>query len=314
MQRLIAFIFGGVVRTLVSASLAYFLTLVLAGCGGSSSSDPQAVANNWQFTLVQQQPRPPVTLFASGFLTQAKGTLSGSVVLPPSSQTGRCAGTGLLTGTVNAQNLALEINEGGTSISLTGSLSPDGTTMTGTYAGSGGGCFNAPTTGTWSAVQIPALTGSFTGSLTDSVYMSTLTGVNPPAPIMVSGSLTQGPNDGTASSSTLTGTISAQGYPCFRTVTVTGTITGQNVFLSVYNFNANLVGTIGLPTSPGAPSAAAVVTSDATGLHLIGSQPGTSGLALGANSGGVTFGPCPPILLNGSPLPNDAAAIELDFK
>jgi hypothetical protein len=309
MPRLIAVLFGGAVRTFVSTSLAFFLALVLAGCGGSSSSDPKAVANNWQFTLVQQQPRPPANFLASGFLTQAKGTLSGSVTVPPSSQTGRCAGVGLLTGTINAQNLALQINEGGTSIALTGSLSSDGTTMTGTYAGSGGGCFNAPTTGTWSAVQIPTLTGSFTGMLTSSVYMAALAGTTAEqvAPVMVSGNLTQGPNDGTASSSTLTGTISAQGYPCFRTVSVTGTITGQNVLLSVYNFNASLIGTIGLPSNP------ATVTSDSTGLHLIGSNSG-SGLSLGANSGGVVFGPCPPILLNGSSLPYDQAAIELDFQ
>jgi hypothetical protein len=125
--------------------------------------------------------------------------------------------------------------------------------------------------------------------------------------VMVSGNLSQGPNDGTASSSSLTGTITAQGYPCFRTVTVTGTITGENVRLSVYSSDANLIGTIGIPSD------AATVVSDTAGLHLIGSNSGGGGLSLGAVSGGGAFGPCPPILKDGAPLPYDQAAIQLDF-
>ena len=167
--------------------------LSFAGCGGSSSSSSSSVnTNNWQFSLIQEEPRPQTTLPVTGFLNQSKSAISGSMVVPTSTQNGKCGGVAIVDGTIDGHNVAINLNEGGTIINLTGSLSSDGKSMTGSYSGIGGGCFTAPTTGTWSAEQVPPLNGNFTGTLSNSTYMTLLTGIQPPAPINATGHLTQG--------------------------------------------------------------------------------------------------------------------------
>jgi hypothetical protein len=298
--------------------LAAVLLLAMIGCGGSSSpsSSSNATVSNWQFSLVQEWPRPETALGVSGFLKLTGSGVTGSVNVPPSSQNGKCAGTAAVTGTISQSNVTLSLNEGGTVTNLTGTMSSDGKSMTGSYSGLGGGCFTVPTTGTWTAVQVPPLTGNFTGQITQSFYMALLTGAQPPAPVTVSGSLSQGTNDGAASNATLTGIINAESYPCFRTVSVTGTITGQNVYLTVYSYTGAPIGTIGLPPSTaGGGGAPATVVADASGVSLVGSGPGTSGLALGElSSAQGAFGPCPALNSTAGPVPADSAAITLTLQ
>lgn len=302
-------------RTVAVSSVILF-SFALASCGGGgNSNNPQSgpLSGNWQITLTQEYPRPQALLSVSGFLSQSANAVTGSMQVPQSSQNGHCAGVAALSGSVSGETVTFVINNGGAELNLTGTLSSDQKSMAGNYSGQAGGCFTTPTTGTWTSNLIPPLSGNFTGTLTNSTYMSVLTGEDPAAPIAVSGTFTQTGGEG-SSNATLTGTIQAADYPCFRTASLSGTISGANVYLQVFGYDDTLIGTIGLPPAPpAAGSPATVVVNPQGGVSLVGSGPGTSGLALGAISAGKIFGPCPPLQTSNGPLPYDAAAISLSL-
>jgi hypothetical protein len=156
--------------------------------------------------------------------------------------------------------------------------------------------------GTWIATKVPPLNVKISGNLTQSSYMQLLTGISPPMPIAVSGELTQSANVG-GSNATLSGTISAVGYPCFSSASLTGTISGENVVLSVFGFNGTQIGTIGTALKP------AAVEVNAGEMLLSGSNVDGSGLTLGAIGAGASFGPCPALPNGGINQPNDTAAV-----
>jgi hypothetical protein len=306
---------GRFFRALLSAALAS-LALILVACGGSSKTPPQngASTGNWQFNFSQKYPIPATLFSVSGFIVEGNGgTLTGNLEVPGLGPNSVCGGVSLTSGTISAGNVNLTLNVYGTNLGLTGTVSPDGTTMSGDYQGPQGACFNKPTTGTWNAILVPPVNGSFTGSITNSSYMTDLTGVSPPAPIAVSGTMAQSDNAG-GSNASLTGTISAVGYPCFATATMSGTISGQNVFLQLYGYNGEQIGTLGTPPgAPGAPAAPATVEVASTGLSLVDSNP--AGLLIGVNTstnpGGV--GPCPPIDVNTINVVIDRASFAVNF-
>lgn len=298
---------GQLVRTLAIALLA-LPCLILAACGRGSSSPTTAsgpLSGNWQMNLLQVDPSPQKALSVSGFLAQAKDVLTGSVQGPTiTNQSGvtNCAGIALVAGTINGQNVTFSVNPGGTVFSFTGVISTDNTSMSGSYEAQGGACFTRPTTGTWTATLVPPLNGTFSGTLADSTYMSLLTGVNPPAPIAVSGTFTQSSNAG-ASNATLTGTITAIGYPCFTTVSLSGTISGQNVYMDVFDYSGVQIGTLGVPGAAGIAGTPATVVPSSNSLSLTGS--GQAGLALGAS--GVP--PCPALNGNGTNVTTDTTTV-----
>ncbi|HWY57559.1 MAG TPA: hypothetical protein VNZ03_24050 [Terriglobales bacterium] len=243
--------------------------------------------------LLQEEPRPQNSLSVSGFLVESDNALTGSVEVPPVAAQHHCGGVASLTGTITGQNVTLSVNEGGTAVNLTGSISSDSTSMSGNYQAQGGGCFTTPTTGTWNAFLIPPLNGNFTGTISNSTYMTLVTGASPAAPIAVSGTISQSTNaDG--SNATLTGSISAVGYPCFSTALISGTISGQNVYLNIFDYNGVQIGSLGQSSgSAGVPGSPATVVVSSSGLSLVDTS--TVGLFLGANTGTGTVGPCPPI-------------------
>ena len=300
-------------RVLASVSLL-ILVCTLISCGGSSAAPQNSgpLTGNWQLNLVQNFPTPQTTLSAAGFLVQSTNGLTGSVQGPAvvsSNGSGECGGVGPLTGTISGQSVTFSLNPGATVFNFTGVISTDNQSMSGSYQALGGACFGNPTSGTWTASLVPPLTGNFTGTLTGSNYMSVLTGVTPPAPINVSGSLTQSSNAG-ASNATLTGTITAVGYPCFTTAYLTGTINGQNVYLNVFDYSGVQIGTLGVAGVVGSfLGTPAVVTSGSTGISLAGT--GQGGLSLG--NAGVP--PCPPIAQSsGSNLTGDTTTITLTLQ
>ena len=297
---------GPSVRTLAIALLA-LPCLILAACGGGSSSNATSgpLSGNWQMNLLQVDPAPQKALFVSGFLEQSSDALTGSVQGPTiTNQSGvtNCAGTALVAGTISGQNVTFSVNPGGTVFSFTGIISADNTAMSGTYEAQGGACFTRPTTGTWTAALVPPLNGTFTGTLSDSTYMSLLTGVDPPAPIAVSGTFTQSTNAG-ASNATLTGTITAVGYPCFTTASLSGTISGQNVYMNVFDYSGVQIGTLGVPGVAGIAGTPATVVPSSASLSVTGS--GQSGLSLGAS--GVP--PCPALNGNGTNVTTDTTSV-----
>lgn len=298
---------GTSVGTLARIPLV-FLLLTLAACGGgpiSSSPASGPLSGNWQLSLLQESPPPLTTLSASGFFWESNNALTGSVQIPAEGTDGQCGGVSSVTGTVSGQNVTLFLNEGGTELSLTGIISSDNKSISGDYLGPGGGCLAAPTTGTWNAFLIPQLNGAFTGTLSNSQYMAVLTGLSPPAPIAVSGTLTQGPGMG-ASNATLTGSITAVGYPCFRTVSLTGTISGQNVYLDVFAYNGEQIGTLGVPGLPGINGTPATVVVGSNGVSLTGT--GEGGLSLGVS------GACPAITGTSGTLTTDLTEVAFTFQ
>ena len=280
-------------RVLLTTSLI-LLSFAFTACGGSSTSNSTTASGpltgNWQINLVQGFPLPATPLSISGFLTQSNQAVAGSVQGPTitNSKGTLCGGTAQITGTVNGQIVAFTENLGGTTYNFTGSLSSDNQSMSGDYAGQGGACFTGSTTGTWTALLIPPLVGNFTGTLSGSSYMALLTGIAPAAPITVSGSITQSSNGG-GSNASLTGTIAAVGYPCFTAVSMSGTISGQNVYLNVFDYNGEPVGFLGVPSSP-----ATVTLSSGGAVSLVDDNVG-NGLQLGIFNGTSTVGPCPPL-------------------
>jgi hypothetical protein len=286
------------IKTIFAVS-AVLLALALAGCGGGTSGGGIALtgtplSGNWQVNLLQLQPGPATPLSVSGFFLQSEDSLAGTVSTPPSTQNGDCAGPGSLTGTVNGQNVVFSINEGGTALNFNGTVASNNQSMSGNYSGLGGGCFAAPTSGTWSALLVPPLSGNFTGTLSNSTYMQAFLGQSVVPPIAVSGNITQGTNVG-QSSATLSGTINAAGYPCFSTARVTGTISGQNVILSVFAYNGEQIGSIGTGGNP------ATVELGPGGVSLVGDN--QSGLGLNA-------GTCPKV----SGVSSDSAQVSFIFQ
>jgi hypothetical protein len=297
------------VRTLATTSLVLIVLMSVACGGGSKTATPSTnvLSGNWQLSLFQEYPPPRTSVSLSGFLTQASSALTGSIQTPSEGSSSSCGGVSALDGTITGQNVAFSLNEGGTLVSFTGSISSDNQSMAGDYQAAGGSCFAPSTTGTWNAFLIPPLDGNFTGTI-DSAYLAILqTGTSATSvPVTVSGSITQSSNAG-ASNATLTGTINAVGYPCFATAFLTGTISGQNVYMDVFDFSGNQIGTLGVPpASPGVAGTPATVMSSSTGVSLVGT--GQAGLALG--NGAVD--PCPPLAAQSNP--GDTASVQFNFQ
>ena len=304
-------------RTLGRAWFAFVL-LIMTACGGSNSTPLPTgqLSGNWQLSLFQEYPAPRTALSVSGFLTESNDALTGSVEGPTivnSSGTVTCGGTAQVTGTINGQSVAFTENLGGTTYSFSGTISSNNQSMSGDYQAQGGACFTSATTGTWNAFLIPPLNGNFTGTFTGSNYMTLLTGVSPAPPIVVSGSLAQSSNGG-ASSASLTGTITAVGYPCFSTASVSGTISGQSMYLDLFDYNGVPIGTLGQPSgAAGTPGSPLMVVVSSGAVSLSGT--GTGGLFLGDFLGsGNVVGPCPPIIGGNPPTTttSDAASVMLN--
>lgn len=285
---------------------------VLAGCGsggGSSAASGGALNGNWQFNLVQTYPGPSTQLSASGFLAQSGSTLTGSVqgpVIINGQGIQTCGGNGTVSGTLNGQAVSFSLNPGGTVFNFTGTVSGNNS-MTGTYQGLGGACFSRSTTGTFTAQLIPAITGNFTGTLNNSTYMEDLTGENTPIP--VSGTLTQSASAG-GSNASVSGTITAVGYPCMTTAYLTGTISGQSVYLDVFNFNGVQIGTLGRPSASGFGGNPAIVVVNSSGLSLTGVGSQLSGLSLGLEG----TSPCPEIFYGGGVVTTDQADVNVTIQ
>jgi hypothetical protein len=297
--------FSRVSRACATVLLA-MIWLMVSGCGNGKSALPTTPQNgplsgNWQFNLYQDYPRPPTPFGISGFMTESSNAVMGNLEVPALGPSAQCGGVSAVTGSVSGQNVTLAVNNFGSIINLNGTVSADSTSMSGDYQALGGACFTATTTGTWNALQIPPLNGNFTGTL-DSIYMEDVTGSSSAVPIAVSGTMTQEDNAG-ASNATVTGTINAVGYPCFTVATVSGTISGQNVYLNLFGYNGEQIGILGSP--PPGPSNAgspAVATVTSTGLSLVDNGGLDIGVKTNTSIGGA--GPCPPVSGNN---------VEVDF-
>lgn len=289
-------------RILASALFVPLLLLTACGRGNPSTilsgTNNGPLSGNWQLNLLQQYPTASAgALFASGFLVQSDNALTGSVQ-GPDANSNACSGVGVVAGTVSGQNVTFTENLGGTVYTFTGAIATDNQSMSGDYQALGGACFSFPTSGTWNALLIPPVNGNFTGTFSNSEYMIAFTGLSTPPPVAVSGSLSQSAMSQGVSSASITGTITAVGYPCFSTATLVGTVSGQNVLLAIYSYNGEQIGTLG----------PLVVSSGSSGPTLTG---GAGSLTLGVTTKFVSSGPCPAI--GSPPLVQDAAQAQLQI-
>lgn len=257
----------------VGCVLLLAVILVLSGCGGSSSSNNSernaAVSGNYQFSMTPPDPNYPVSTpygLQGGFLVANNGKVSGQVTYSiafDQLQNGAplvCdSGSAMVTGTVSGQTLALTAVAGTQTFALTGTLGPNNSITNGqfmTQGGSVGGavCGAATSQGTsqvWSAVNVPPLSGSLTGT-----FHSTGLSLNNQE-FQVTGSLVQGENIG-ATSATVTGSLSfvdpvtlLSDYPCFPAgyVNVNGQISGNTVILQLIGTDGSSNGQIGIAAS-----------------------------------------------------------------
>jgi hypothetical protein len=166
----------------------------------------------------------------SGFLLQSGDSVTGSVILG-----GGCQGVGPITGTFDGQNLSLTISEFGQDVSLTGTVPAAGpsssTFVSGAFSSLAGGCADFASTGTWSAVRVAPLSGSFHGTIVG------IPAANSTDIFNVTGTITQGPNTG-SSNAMLSGTVTATGAPHFcgylTTATIVGLISGTEATLGLF--------------------------------------------------------------------------------
>jgi hypothetical protein len=246
-------------RLSVRLLLGMLIVTTACGGGGSAMSQTAPLSGNWQITLSRHvNPIPPLTF--TGFLIQSGTSVTGNLILGSN-----CSGVGPLTGTVDGQNVSLTINEFGEDISLMGTMPSSNSPMSGEFSNLAGGCTAYPNTGTWSAVQVAPLTGSFHGTFVSATPAN--------GTLDVTGTLAQGPNTG-SSTATLTGTIAASGAARFcsylSTATITGIISGTAVSLNLFGPDGSLISQIGQIGQIGNPAASqATVTTD--GTSLIGS-------------------------------------------
>jgi hypothetical protein len=254
--------------------------LAFAGCGGSQPKGG-AFAGNWQFTMAAPSDNSFVGGIQGGFLQQNQNALTGAVVYSIGQVQGTpCnSGSAPVMGTVDGSNVTLTVTAGGQTFVLTGTLSSDGSTLMGTYtstagagtAANGTACGTAQSGLQWSALSVPPLTGAVSGNFHNS-------GLSQDFP--VTGSLSQGENIG-ASSATVTGTLTFQGYSCVgssahQTISVNGTISGNSVVLQMFADNGVNIGHIGQSAFVGDPNSPVVFESVASGGYLL-HNPGTTG-------------------------------------
>jgi hypothetical protein len=259
---------------LVVATLA--ATILLSSCSGKSSSGtPQPGAQlqgNWQFAMAPQtdgNPNDPTFSggLLGGFLLESNGSITGQVVYSVTSSTttpltGACnGGSAPVHVVLTSQNVTITEVAGTQTFTLTGTLSSNGSTMMGTYnatagtAADGSVCGYAVSGLPWSAVMVPPLSGSISGTFHSGGIGDNSGLLNQDFP--VTGSLIQGTNVG-GSNATVTGTLSfidpstgLSDYPCIPlgTVSVNGQISGNTVILQLIDVNGSTDGQIGIPLS-----------------------------------------------------------------
>jgi hypothetical protein len=262
----------------------------LAGCGGGGSAhavsqSPATLSGNWQFGMGEQvNPDPTKPSFSGGlqggFLLQSGGKVTGAAIFsiataPPGGSGGtpvQCNnGTDQISGSIAGQAVTLTASSiGAQTFSLTGNLSLDGTTMTGTYTSTdGAGCGIATAQAlSWSAFLVPPLTGPIQGSFNSTSSNSNLNQQE----FAVTGSLTQGDNFGVANA-TLSGSVSfinpatnPSDYPCLSGAILQGLISGNSVTLNIIGADGSTIGQIG--NAEGAPVPAVTFSSTQNGYVL----------------------------------------------
>lgn len=170
---------------------------------------------------LQPDPSSATTETEAGFLLQTNNSLTGELLLTAQSE---CAGVGSVQGTVNGSNVVITLNQMGQTISLTGVVSNDGSSIAGTYSILGSSCAGSSSAGKWSASLVKPVTGNYHATFTsNSVSVGSYT---------FALNVTQAANTG-LSTGTISGTMTSTNAPCARIGSIAGVVSGTSV---VFNF------------------------------------------------------------------------------
>lgn len=214
-------------------SVFVLLTVLIpvVACGGSPSATLQgsSLSGNWQITLSAGSSS---ALVFTGFLIQSGNSLNGSLM----DDISNCPGVDTVTGTFDGQNASLNIDQPGDTISLSGTTVNIGAPISGSFTSQSGTC-KPPSSGTWVAVPIAPIGKDSFGS-----FHGTFKSVAGNGSVTVKGTLNQGPNTG-SSTSTLSGTLATTSGAAFCSYVLPGTITG---LISGTSVQLNLIGENGL--------------------------------------------------------------------
>ena len=201
------------------------VTILLAGCGssgggsGNSSGSSVFVTGKWTLTVFEIIPND---LFAPSVEFDINFTQSGNTISSDSDSTvdgAVCGGMHVdsTTGTVTGNQFKLLLTINTETISASGTLSPDGKSisiMESNFTSSAGGpCFNG-THGSFTANFVPAFTGSFSGTMIVSPVLGT------PA---VTGMFTEDPNFN------LSGSLMVTGNPCYTSLATAPSKPGMSI-------------------------------------------------------------------------------------
>jgi hypothetical protein len=191
------------------------------GCGSGPAAQQNADVAGAGGVVATSTASPGTKVTIEANLTDANGSISSVEVMVIDSCTGIVSG--LLTGSVSRNNLNLTVTyndlNGGITVALTGTVT--GQTISGAYTTTGV-CGND--SGTWTAQQMPLISGSYTGNIYDSFGEAT--------PLTA--------NLNADSSYKMTGNVSIPA--CFNEMTLSGIQVGGGADVEATNVQGDSVG------------------------------------------------------------------------
>ena len=231
------------VCVVVVASLA----LLIAGCGGNSSTPPPQVqqltltSGNWDFAVASSS---GTNFLIGGNVVQTGTSVTGglrvvnSACIAPSTPVPITGNINGQTATVTSANVASQ--------TINASLSGSATALTGTYTVTGTGCAGGDK-GNIAGVLVPSISGTWKGTLISNTVANPGVGVT--------AQIVEGAPDPTGLF-VITSTATYVGSPCFASgTTATGSaMAGRTTDVLLKNDDGSTVEFIGALNNPAAPT------------------------------------------------------------
>lgn len=246
-------------------------TLILAGCSGDGTTTGTPTATpmakgNWQISSASAA-AAPLPAVSGEFATTTQGAIVGTVHSQALTSCISPKTSFQLTGTAGAKNaVSLTGPLAGGTMTLTGTLSDDGKSLTdAAYSVSGGSCaLTAKVQAT--ALVFQPITGNYSGTFSDADGQA----------VTISAALTQSPSSDADGNFTLSGTATLPSNPCFPTsVPTSNTQVTGGTFTFTYATNDNSVTSTGTFSS----DASTLTISQWVASGTCGSGKGTGSMA-----------------------------------
>lgn len=209
------------------------LALAFAGCNSTHMTQPPAqLAGNWAFTSQSTSSNPTSLTLNAGLTTQVNGSITAIGHLNGASCVASASAI-TLTGSVdNHDRLVLKSQPfSGTTLTITGQLAPDGSSVTNTQMTFSGGSCSSLGTVAATTTQYTQINGTYSGNFTDA---GGSTGA-------VTAQLTQTTQPDANGTFHLSGSATFASNPCFTQPLVTDSlVTGSNLSTTYTQGNATI--------------------------------------------------------------------------